>query len=473
MKLDWIEFDIPVVVETPLTIGSGRLLKGDKEDIGGVAAVHLGVDGKPCIPATSLKGALRAAAKDEMLRKDMFGEISVASDKGVSGRLLFRAALWSATGANPRNETRTADKAATAAATFDRPATAIDRETGAVASGKLFTQRAVKRGAAFALRGRLLGAYGATDWKAALAADIKAIAAALSPLFNGLALGRGGRLGYGRVKADMEHAAFKLHRCDPTTGYGVPDDVSAQVKSALVAVAGEVEFEHEFLMKLTGLSPFIIVDPTPDFDADGREIIHPMISADGKPILWPSSLLGVLRMRAAWMAEIDRLRRFEAKQDPRFVPRDRAVEHPADDRFLEHIFGSGPRAVLSGRDLGRLSSVERLFGVPGWRGVLVVASLECACAGAVRRMTQVAIDRLTGGSRDGALFTTEAFEGTQFTVRLAVSPGGRAIPKVLRDQDRKFLSEFCTQIAGEGLMLGHSAARGFGWFDAKITETAA
>ncbi len=467
MLLDWIRIDLTLVVESPLAIGTGRLLKGESADVGGIAAVQLGADGYPCIPATSLKGALRAATPDAALRERSFGDIGKSDGSGIAGRLMLGAAMWDANATRLRNEIVSTSNDPT----FDRPATAIDRSSGAVARGKLFTQRAVKRGAAFTLTGRLQCDLAGANWNETLKTDIAELGAVLAPLLPGLALGKGTRLGYGRVRLDPEHSTFHLVRYDPDTGLsgGLGEDISRRVHDAIRRASSCSNFLPLYTLKLGGVSPFIIVDPTPARvqaeEGVYREETAPVIAGDGKPMLWPSSLLGVLRSRASWIAEIDRLRS-STKGDPaKFVPADRDLDHAADDRFLEHVLGSGRRAVESVRDLERLSSVERLFGVPGWKGALVVSSLECTSAGAKRKRTNVAIDRLTGGAKDGALFVTNVVEGAAFTVGLDLAYGARRIGKKYEKIDRELLEELLDALKEDGLVLGHAAARGFGRFD--------
>jgi CRISPR/Cas system CSM-associated protein Csm3 (group 7 of RAMP superfamily) len=451
MKLDRIELSLVLRVETALTVGTGASTPKEGGEEGSVLAIHLAANGAPCIPAATLKGALRARCEDLALKAAAFGKVDHADTRGTEGCLRLFAAI-------PPADVKTK------AETFDRPATAIDRQTGAAEAGKLFTQRAVKQGCTLVAEAIWHADYGCAA--IGVAEDLATLARLLAPLRDGLALGRGGRLGYGRVTLVPASSTARLWHCHPETGYGAaPKDISTDFREILAGVASAKDADPPLRrqhLTLTATTPFLIVDPSGGKETaeEGETTVNVEALVEGEtPVLWPSSLLGALRARAAWIAEIDRLRGGHGG----FVPESRDVGHPADDRFLDKV--PFPRRVVSKpEDLAKLSSVERLFGVPGWKGMLEIRALDCTEAGKVREITAVSIDRLTGGAKDGALFTFAARQGCVFTCELRLAPGARQAPEAC---DLTLFDRLFEDLREHGLMLGHAAARGFGWFDVK------
>lgn len=479
MLIDRIEFSLRLVLESPLTVGTGRLVERSDGEQGSIAEIHVdsfASDGaKPCIPATTLKGALRARWNSDGDRRDrLFGKID-RQGKGTAGTLLLYAALT----ADERGAVAPM-KSAHGCIVFSRPATAIDRDTGAVADNKLFTQQAVAAGLEFDLPGVLV-----TDLSKAPEAlqdsdAFKELAEAVAPLHSGISLGRSTRQGYGRLRL-KNVAEVDVKRFNWENGYA---ELAAEQRQALVrhlsdlietaATGHGAQGEPAVRLIATAKSPFIIRDPESDRSfaprQDGVETrinVRNLKGPDDAPILWPSSFLGALRSRAAWLLELDRLR---GRGKSKYVPETRSAADPVDDRFGEFgsTFGSSQRAVRHTSDLYRLTSVERLFGVPGWKGLLAVQALACTRKGRSRAQTSVAIDRLTGGAKDGALFTVEAVEGCVFEIDLALDAS--RLPQDLLARDRQFFGLLIDDVRDNGLMLGHGAARGYGWFDIAVNE---
>src|SRR5205823_4997521 len=156
----------------------------------------------------------------------------------------------------------------------------------------------------------------------------------------------------------------------------------------------------------------------------------------GLPLVLGSSISGALRSRATWLAALDAHRR----GDPMPASNDRVVLHP--------------------RDIASLTSVERLFGVAGFRGLLQIDSIlvheaEPWC------VTSVKLDRFSGAPIDNALFTTETFVGARLTVQLRLVSRGGTAPE---DKDKKWFDALLADVGRNGLQLGHGRNKGFGWF---------
>ncbi|NVO14043.1 MAG: hypothetical protein HXX10_08405 [Rhodoplanes sp.] len=474
MLIDRIEFDLRLVVEAPLTVGSGRLEAKEGGEEGSIAEVHRDADGRPSIPATTIKGALRARwTGDDTVAASLFGAIlDRRAETGVAGSLLLYAASLGDTAGAVAPAKRARDDG-----TFDRPATAIDRDTGAAADNKLFAQRAVAKGAVFDLHGKFLCDLGTdTDGKSASDAALNRVAEALAPLSAGIAIGKGTRQGYGRLRLTGV-TAVAMRRFGPQ-GYG-PEPAEAQLKTAADDLQTRITAAAKTLpattkrpavtLEIHAPGPFLILDPSAEWSAkastEGVEThvnVHYLAGPDGVPVLWPSSFLGALRSRAAWLLEIERMRR---KDGSEYVPKTRGSNVPVDDRFLDAVFADR-RAVLAPGDLRLLTPVERLFGVPGWRGLIEIVRLACVDRGQPRKRTSIAIDRLTGGGKDGALFTVEAVEGSRFEIDIAIDQARMTSgwQKDLAERDAAFFEVVIDDLVKNGLMLGHGAARGYGWF---------
>lgn len=416
------------------------------------ALVARGADGSPVLPASSLKGVLRAAlAGDGALCETVFGVISEHEEgHGATGRLWLRTATLA-----PRGK-------GAGARVERRPRTAISRRTGAADDHKLFRLETVEAGAAFRF-----AAVWCTEADLAAADDVEVgqIAAALAPLARGggWPVGRGGsRLG-GRVRLAPESLRATWNRLDAATGVLGPDAASAAVeerlREALVARAGTLAAAEGRAVTLT-LScdgPYISIDP--HRGESGDNVIRAARTPDGKPVLHASSLLGALRSRAAWIAECERAA--GKSDDCRFAP-GRHPDWPMDDRDLDHVMGRH-RAVRSRADVAKLSSVERLFGVSGWRGRVVVDAVRIQDHGAPVRLPGVGIDRFTGGAREGMLYQTEVFPGVTAKAELRVDPSPR-----LTAADDELLELLWTSLRSDCLYLGHGAARGYGWFEVAV-----
>ena len=223
--------------------------------------------------------------------------------------------------------------------------------------------------------------------------------------------------------------------------------------------------------KIKSNTPFVIVDPDrlPEQNADKNTNINiPALRDDeGLPVLPASSLYGVLRSRAAWLGELQRLRaNKQASQS------DDDVYIPFDDKDLTHKLDG---AVRQPRDeIKQLTSVERLFGVSGFRGLLNIGKFERSSQAEdtplQMEVVNVAIDRFTGGGIDGALFTAETSMNCAWEVSLTVDID-RATEVYshcetgAEEQDSEILNILRDDIFKNGLMLGHASSRGLGWFD--------
>lgn len=477
------EITLAMHLEGTLHIGSGEAppdpkmadAKADKPPE--VSQVQRDKDGKAIIPATSLKGALRAHAPLSGAERDaLLGERGEAEEgKGRVARLWFGHAV-AADASNQHFRGMTKDGGLRRQG-FVKTAVRIDRKSGASEDKYLFNEEWIGEGICFRATATLFldraDVKMLQDWLARL----------LAPLASppGLLIGSHRRHGAGRLRLD--DVAITRRTIDPAT-LDLTSLADPDLAKTILAAANGIgpRAEHEtFQLRLRCDGPFISVRDKSEEDAEGpqqgpraaaaaddqrsddkREKTWPLRQPDKKPRLWPSSLLGALRARAAWLAELQRLRGYPLGHD--FAP-GRDAKKPLDER---------DRVVRRKDEVAGLSSVERLFGVAGWRGLISITRLAAAddCPIATLPMTSVSIDRFTGGARDQRLFTAETFLKPRFDCELRLEARAKHLIDVKQQEaDRKLFDLLLDDISqnAKGLELGHGAAKGFGWFDVAVS----
>ena len=447
---DRLEVTLALELAGPLHIGSGiseprpELQKPDMEAAPEVAQIQRDHHRNPIIPATTLKGALRAAATLPASVLDrLLGEQGDAQkERGRIGRLWLETAVArSGMGVDHSGSTSgggTIDRG------FVKTGVQIDRASGTAEDRKLYHREMVGDGTVFDATATLF-VDGLDE-----AAAIDDLARLLAPLTQepGLSIGGQTRQGGGRLR--LGDAVVKRRRIDPATLDLVHERTDLGRNLIELAQGHAVDgVPLTARLRLTCEGPFISIRDKSEGD-DGRETTKPL-ERGGKPILWPSSLLGALRTRAAWIAACAVLRK-----DDRFAPG--REPHEVDRRN---------DAIRRVDEVAGLSSVERLFGVAGWRGLLAVASLTDDKASRPVRLpiTSVTINRFTGGALDQRLFTEETFVGAGFVVDLTLEARGEPVAA-----DAALLDHLLQDIASNGLELGHGAAKGFGWFEVAVSR---
>jgi CRISPR/Cas system CSM-associated protein Csm3 (group 7 of RAMP superfamily) len=445
---------------TDLHLGSGRVTerppRADGEAGGEIGCVVRDHRGRAAIPGTSLKGALRAAAPAAGLGA---GEITdLLGPARIAGALDAKLArFWLDVATRLGNDDGAAHKTLTEADGtrvdgFVRTRVRLAARTAAAETGFLFGEELVGKGTRFAFRAtlHLLGPNLDPGHH-----DIVALGKLLHPLMRteGLAIGAGARLGEGRVRLRGETLQVTLHTLDGGTG-----ELRAATRPDLARVlcaatsSPSARSGRRWSMKLVGDGPFISMRENGKSPRPDQPQIVPL-ERDAGPVLWPSSLLGALRARAAWLVGREKLRNGAR---PWSATRAGA---PIDDR--SHVCPDCDHVA-------ELSSIERLFGVAGWRGALAIAELRFVGPTNARHVAQsVSIDRLTGGARETALFATETFLDPVFEVTLAWRPrSDRLLTSEQREADAELLELLLGDLATTGvtLFLGHGAAKGFGWF---------
>ncbi|MCB2188748.1 MAG: hypothetical protein KQJ78_20200 [Deltaproteobacteria bacterium] len=426
-------------------------LKEDKQALNAlVATVVRDHRDKPCLPATALKGCLRAACQDagktgEEL-KLLFGEALDAEEKGVMAKALFRLATLDGLEHYQPPADCPLPLFRPEAGTYIQPRIRVDQNSGTALDKFLFFQEMVPPGARFGLRVVYQG-----TWEECREKLLPALALLSRP--EGISLGKGLTQGNGRLRLAPDSLEAQVIGFDPLscTQTQTPKTAACLPSPEPPSEALAVD------LRLACEGPFLILDPSrPGADSpdqeDAANTLSPVLQKDGRPDLPPSSLLGALRARLAWLCQLT-------------TPED----------------GDDPARVLrQGQDPGTLTTTERLFGVTGWRGLVRVAGLDVEDGGEACRVPGVALDRFTAEPLQGALFFTHAQAGVKYRVRLALDSRcfGGTDPKAAQifgkglDKDE---TAFCALIADlttddAVLMLGHGTNQGFGWF--RVEEVA-
>lgn len=394
---------------------------------------------RPYIPGTSIKGALRAIAeaaagteKAVMAVKALFGEIK--DDRGgTMGALTIFGATFETAG--PDSELPfSAEKGQ---GLYVNARTAIETGRGTAERSKLFHAEELAPGALFAFRARYLPP--AEPQSEELARKLLGRVLRLIET-DGFALGRGAGDGQGRVRVSgLTVASHKLGAqgtFEPAAGFDA---------AALLPQEHELaSADSAVSLMLTCDGPFFVndfswdrkketKDPGKEKDSDLPHL-RALRRSKTQPILPGASLMGALRARAAWLAAL------AAKR--------------GDVLYQEQ------------------KAVDFLFGTTERRAALRLDSLELVNGAAQKAtLTSVKLDRFSGAPIDGALFGIECVADPVFEARLRfVQP--RQGEKKLAASAEKLWKELLGDLKVNGLMLGHSANRGFGWFNVKAkTET--
>lgn len=471
MLLDRIEISLVLVTNGDIHVGSGHQIQRPDTEEGEIACCVRHAGGRTHVPGTSLKGALRASLKrngrsalsEERLGTAMLHEAS----QGRIGSIWIDGAT-AIDEPGPSLQGLDTQPDVCAEGVFIKGQTRIARARGAAERHLLYFSERVPSGTRFCCR-----ITGFCDDLARqsqkLIEDLAGIVAQLGET-EGLPIGRGAARGHSSLL--RESWRLEARRLTPFAELERDTEMEADLvkrfDDGLRQYAPGVSTWKR--LRLTCDGPFISLGPpTEELDGEGqtRRVTTPL-KRNREPVLWPSSLLGALRARAAWLAELARIRN---PQHCLFAP-GRPAELTMDDRSLEQALG-GRRSVQDRRDVERLSSVERLFGVPGWRGLVVVG--DVVFRGPLRGwpcLQQVSIDRFSGGARQGPLFKTETALDPVFEVAYRLEEH-----QALTDTDRQLFDQLIEDVAPadrsaavEPLYLGHGSSKGFGWFTAERLE---
>lgn len=453
MSFEKVEVTLTLIARSRLMIGNGLVEAGEQNQKETRAQlIALDGNGSPWIPASTLKGCLRAMhVGTDTIR--LFGEIR-SDGTGRMGDVSFGNA-WLLKGSP--------------IVLVDTSRVAIDRHRGAAEHNKLFRQLAVPAGAKFEAR-FVIGADSTDD----LASAARRLGGVLAPLFSGVRIGTGRRQGCGMVLADQNQVRIRCLRLVGgrpkwSDSPAIFDAFRASIKAGdtrqapIVDVIADLSIDGDYSR---------LGKPRSSFEP-GRSHTTTTLERDdlGAPLLTGTTVIGALRARCAWLAELDWLRG-GAEAGP--VGRDRATD-TVDQRFtpLDEFAREGDGGHTIAAVLPMLSSVERLFGISGWAGLVEIAELSSTNHGHKHDRTSTAIDRFTGGSLHGALYKTEVAQEPIWRLRLVVRPTDERLSawsNDMRHADLALLARLIADVRAKGLDLGHGTGKGWGWAKLQVSK---
>lgn len=400
----------------------------DAED--SYAAVYCDAQGRPCIPASTLRGALRAAAPADA-RERLFGPEHIdEANGGHSGRVRLGDA---------RLDPGSAAVAATAQQIpyWDRDRStgiqhgiAIDPVTGAVREHMLYRLEFVPAAAEFTFSALILDAS---------ERDLHDFAQAVRRL-DRRSLGKGIAQGYGRIGVRDERwealDVTQLRHWAAAPGARLDDHYRPLPAPAAAAqpAAGRIAFQ------LVGDGPLLIHQPGLDReqprggdDAEMQDVMACDRDSQGRPRLPGTTLKGWARARAR-----------------RILHTLYARIHGARNSDIEHT-----SKVID-------PAIATLFGSAGRRSI-VSFSDAVADAAATHPQTFNAIDRFTGGVMPDALYRVDAVLAGHFDASLGLDAGA------LADWQRGLLLWVLRDALEGDLVLGWGKGKGYGDLRLRIT----
>lgn len=436
LYLERLDFDLEWVTDSPMHIGAASFRHLDGNQVQEIVAASAG--GRPHIPATTLKGALRSLCGREDAEL-LFGTPGEGEGKeGHIGHVLLGAALMTDgldrfRGSQERPEWRTS----------------VDPRTGAAKGGHLFGFDRVPAGSRFQGRCRVLLPKAKKDQ---IEEKLAQLLASLhkNPLF----LGRNTSDGQGRVELSQDlEKGIKVKRLAYEDGQIVrqPCETWPQ-KPPTPQILRKPAKTWTFHLQCDG--PYLSKDPY-ESRPDSNDIMA-LREEDGTAKLLPSSLSGALRQRAAWN---HRLAGGQADQP----------DEPLRQRWL--AANKNEEIDLDKFIHAKLTPVERLFGVSGLRARLSIEDIKGEGRDTIS-MTSVALDRFSMAPIQGALFTFKAILNPGFTVRMSVDsrPHDAGFKEII-ESDIAFVQALLDELRHDELLLGHGTSKGFGWFKLTWTRT--
>jgi CRISPR/Cas system CSM-associated protein Csm3 (group 7 of RAMP superfamily) len=444
-------------LDSPMHIGSGQI--GRSNDIKHknsntrpeVAMTSLDSKGKPIIPGSSLKGCLRHALSACTTDSRIFGA-TTGAEKLFSGLVTFwnATALSSSFDSSQNQPFSDADLVPDDGPFVSPPSkpdgtyvdvrTAIERGSGTADEHKLFRRQMVATGVKFNLRMGVSLTHGRKQAE-------QACYEVLQVLRDGISLGSESGMDQGRIRLVQGSQVIKLD--DPANKIQTALDpeklltTTSNVKSAPDYVQMKLSCNSVFLINVA--SSKVARERAKQSNVKDKdrppplEGLHDFDPNSDLPRMTGATLKGKLRSAAVWYAKWTLGN----------------VAHRDD-----------PELVVSRNEIDTLSITERLFGVTGWRGLLVIRDLECLSHQGWKTMTSVKLDRFSGGHFDNGLFSTRASVAPVFNVSIGLETRTDELRSTKTiDEDEKFFKEFCKHLAEHGIELGMGRNRGLGWFD--------
>lgn len=441
----------------PLHIGNGetieRLLKEDK-DTGKkepvkVNAVITDHAGKPFIPGSTLKGNLRSwmeGSFDAAILKKLFGTKKVEKNEDVKGgRAEFHCAYL-----KQPPSTCTSPQYDAESVTDITIGIAIDRRSRTVSDKKLFHKLVVPPRTVFSLR---ITAQNMDE------AEIAALLKGLDGFNNEqepLTLGSGTSDGWGRFKWNLQKVGFVgkdealawLDNGAQSAGYAIPgkdrtDEFRKKVATEKTLPKGnDTALRIELQLQFNGL--FLVNDPARVVKEEGNNKTPdhmPRITTDGKALLPASSFRGAFRSQAERIA--------------RTVGKEACL---VNDKTLCY------KPIFSAKEIQKLCIACRTFGATGWKTPIDISDFVQTNQINVIDQEFVAIDRFTGGSREGAKFNARGFVDPVLRGSITIDTS-RISP-----EEAGLLALALRDLIEGDITFGFGSAKGYGSCTAKVVS---
>lgn len=433
---------IVLEAETPLAIGSG------KKSLLTDALVSTDVNGLPFIPATSLAGVIRSACGIKKDDRTPFGYQE--NDKGEGSRILFSDGVMLGKDGLPVdgiNVIDTEDNFYSHFKTLPIRQHVRINDHGTTDAGGKFDEQVAYKGLRFCFEMELLST-GTDEERSFYEAILKAIRG------NTFRIGSGTRSGFGLMKTiSIKRRDYDLSKAEDLESYVsrsalLSEEMEGEKELDTTAISDDSWLHYELILQPVDF--FMFGSGMGDDDADMTPVKEAyVVWEDGKPkfqescVLIPAtSVKGALAHRVAYHWN---------KLNHNFA--DKKSEKPDENNqvsAVEILFGKSEQE--------RKGEIKR--GNVMFSDVLMPAVEE-------KILNHVAIDRFTGGSIDGALFTEKVTSGRGMEVTLHIDALKDAIA------DKKVCEAFEASLRDitEGLLpLGGGVNRGNGMFTGKITK---
>ncbi len=409
------------------------------------------------IPATGLKGALRAGT-DEESADLLFGTPAneneprkVDEPSGNGGALIFF-------GATLQYEAAAADMPHydPVAGTFTRPMNARDPDTGTVSEKKLYATECIPRGTSFVASGLYLASKDLGDDETQIHKYVVPVLKRMAQS-GGFVLG-GDKTTMGRARLSSMCIQFQgtvLHS-EIEIREGAAIRTVREKKNNLPPILLEQDGPAERTIEINSTGPVLIRDPSRKSDSangSARENVMTELRYESGDLAgWSKAIRQSLRSLCGYLEAT-----MEYRETPVF-----------DDPFAQ--YGA----------YQDLCATQRLFGVTGLSGLISVHVLKAGHDPAERgQYPGLGLDVLTNAVLDTATFfydcpvgaTIEAaikYDATRAARRLGLVEGDQAeaARESIAEWDARVLGRLNDHVARLGLGAGGKTTCGFGWFDA-------
>lgn len=430
-----------IVIEaaTPLAVGTGE--KSVLTD----ALVASDINGLPFIPGSSIAGVLRHSIGDDNDKDSIFG--FQQGDKGHGSRIIFTDAVLLDADGTAQDGLLTGEKSDFLSRYKELPIRqhVCINEMGSTNDGGKFDEQVVYQGSRFVFEMEMVDDGNNEERYREVLNRI------YSPYFR---LGSGTRNGFGSMKViDVQYRALDLTGANDLRLY---IDKSSSLRDKwegfepYTPANDDGHHWHEYVLELTPLDFFLFSSGFGDDDADITPVTEGYIKWDGEQgqgrfidqgVLIPAtSFKGALSHRVAY--HWNRIKEFTAENKKGLT----GDKNPA----VKALFGS------SGKESDDICRGNVLF-----EDVIFEPGTSRA-----KLLNHVTIDRITGGTIDGHLFTEKVTVGQgTFEERLLVDS------EVLKDETVKNALESALEDICDGLLpLGGGTNRGHGMFTGKIIK---